>query len=389
MVEGILWRRLIKKGRWMLVVLFWGGSYNTYAQTTTLDQLLSYGDSTVLVAAHRGDWKHYPENSLSAIQSCIDRGVDVVEVDVRMTKDSVFVLMHDATINRTTNGRGRVQDLTLKTLQSYRLKGPDGKLTSDSVPTLEAVLNLAKGKIILNLDKSVLNMEGLVTIVDSLDAEQTVILKGSLDASFFAGMNAVYDAPLFMPILHYKPYGKMDTFLLRSDARMAEMILGTDTSFLCRKEGRELFKEHQCRIWYNAMYKTLACGYGENKNAVFTWDYLISRGAFIIQTDYPFQLMQYLIDKGLHKRPEGWTDVDLAKLPHEPPDTSKVQNVQGHQGNNPNPSQGGTVYYTIRSGDTLWGISRKYGTTVDAICKLNSGLTPSTTLQIGRKIRVK
>jgi hypothetical protein len=277
--------------------------------------------------------------------------------------------------------------MTLATLRKYKLKGPGGTIIDDSIPTLEEALILAKGKILLNLDKSVLNMEGLVTMIDSLDMEQTVIFKGSLGASFFAGMNAVYaDAPLFMPILHYKEYGKIDTFLLRSEARVVEMILGTDTSYLCRKEGIDLFKKHDCRIWYNALYKTLACGYGENKNAIYTWDYLISRGAFIIQSDYPFHLMQHLINKGLHKRPDNWVDLDLSKLPSEPPDTAKVQQVQGNQGNH---TQSGAVYHTIRSGETLWALSRKYGTSVDAICKLNSGLTPNTTLQIGRKIRIK
>ena len=54
----------------------------------------------VLVASHRGDWRNYPENSLPALRSAIDRGVDIVEIDLKMTSDSVLVLMHASTARR-------------------------------------------------------------------------------------------------------------------------------------------------------------------------------------------------------------------------------------------------------------------------------------------------
>ena len=60
----------------------------------------------VVVVAHRGDWRNYPENSLPAIESCIRMGVDVVEIDLKLTKDSVLVLSHDRTLNRCTTGSG-------------------------------------------------------------------------------------------------------------------------------------------------------------------------------------------------------------------------------------------------------------------------------------------
>ena len=58
----------------------------------------------VVVISHRGDWRNYPENSIPAIESVIRMGVDMMELDVKMTKDSVLVLMHDKTIDRMTNG---------------------------------------------------------------------------------------------------------------------------------------------------------------------------------------------------------------------------------------------------------------------------------------------
>ena len=61
----------------------------------------------VVVVSHRGDWRNWPENSIDAIESVIAMGVDVMEMDLKLTKDSVLVLCHDKTIDRTTSGKGR------------------------------------------------------------------------------------------------------------------------------------------------------------------------------------------------------------------------------------------------------------------------------------------
>ena len=71
----------------------------------------------VVVASHRGDWRNYPENSIPAIESVIRMGVDIMELDLKLTKDSVLVLCHDHTIDRTTTGRGRVCDITYDSIQ--------------------------------------------------------------------------------------------------------------------------------------------------------------------------------------------------------------------------------------------------------------------------------
>lgn len=76
----------------------------------------------VFVVAHRGDWRHAPENSLQAIQNSIDMGADMVEIDVRRTKDSVFVLMHDDSIDRTTSGTGHVDEVTSRSCKTSQKK---------------------------------------------------------------------------------------------------------------------------------------------------------------------------------------------------------------------------------------------------------------------------
>ena len=70
----------------------------------------------IFVVAHRGDWRHAPENSIAAIKSAISIGADMVEIDIQKTKDGDFVLMHDNSIDRTTNGKGYVSNYTIKEL---------------------------------------------------------------------------------------------------------------------------------------------------------------------------------------------------------------------------------------------------------------------------------
>ena len=65
------------------------------------------------VAGHRGDPSHYPENTMSAFISSYEKGADMIETDVRLTKDLALILMHDATVDRTTDGSGLVKDMTL------------------------------------------------------------------------------------------------------------------------------------------------------------------------------------------------------------------------------------------------------------------------------------
>ena len=107
----------------------------------------------VVVISHRGDWRNYPENSIPAIESIIRMGVDMMELDVKMTKDSVLVLMHDKTIDRMTNGKGKVSDITYDSLMTFKMRRAHN-VTTDSlrVPTLREALLCCKDRILVNVD---------------------------------------------------------------------------------------------------------------------------------------------------------------------------------------------------------------------------------------------
>jgi glycerophosphoryl diester phosphodiesterase len=110
------------------IVLFITLGLASLQATTRAEQLrsdLEKGSvNKVFVVAHRAAWKKAPENSRLSVEHAIDMGADIVEIDVRRTKDGVFVLTHDETIDRITNGKGNVSAFTYDARQARELPCP-------------------------------------------------------------------------------------------------------------------------------------------------------------------------------------------------------------------------------------------------------------------------
>ncbi len=102
-----------------------------------------------LIIAHRGDSDRLPENTLAAFSGALEVGADLVETDVQLTKDGHVVLMHDARVDRTTSGTGRVADMTLAELRKLSAGYPerfDKKHAGERVPTLAEALSFLRGR---------------------------------------------------------------------------------------------------------------------------------------------------------------------------------------------------------------------------------------------------
>ncbi|EGD41948.1 glycerophosphodiester phosphodiesterase family protein [Nocardioides sp. WG-D5] len=120
--------------------------------------LLDHGPKAkILTAAHRAQWRKAPENSLPSIRSAFADGAEIVELDIQLTEDRVPVLMHDTTVDRTTDGTGRVDSFTLAEIKQLRLKkglgGAQAALTDEQIPTLAEALAVIKDRGLVNLDK--------------------------------------------------------------------------------------------------------------------------------------------------------------------------------------------------------------------------------------------
>lgn len=98
---------------------------------------------SIIVAGHRG-WKSaYPENTLLSFQRAIELGVDMLEFDLRFSKDNVVMVIHDQTVDRTTNGTGKVSDLTCAELKQLDAGGWFGKVYEGlKIPTFEELCEL-------------------------------------------------------------------------------------------------------------------------------------------------------------------------------------------------------------------------------------------------------
>lgn len=261
----------------------------------------------VLVVAHRGNWRSSaPENSLAAIDSAIQMKIDIVELDVWKTKDGKLVLMHDNTVDRTTNGKGRIADLTLEQIKQLRLKDHNGNITEHKVPTLEEGLLLAKGKIMVNLDKAYGFFDEVYALLEKTGTTDMVIMKGSQPAEKVKRDFGKYmDKVIYMPVvgLDDEHAEQMVTNYLDELQPKAFELCYADVNNPLPAKMKKVLKG-KALIWYNTLWASLAGGHDDDhalENPDENYGYLINElGARIIQTDRPDYLLDYLRKKGLH-----------------------------------------------------------------------------------------
>ena len=261
---------------------------------------------SVIVVAHRGDWRHSVENSLQAVQNAIDMQVDVVEIDVRKTADGRLVLMHDATIDRTTNGRGEVASLTFDSIRRCRLKAPDGTLTDLLVPTLDEVFELGRDRILFNIDKGFDIFDDVFFLADSLGVARQVLMKGTQPTDRVQEALGKYlDRIVYMPIVHLDKEGALEAiadFQEKIRPVAYELLYGNDTTRVPLEAEKMLAV--RALIWYNTMWKGMAGSRYDDRAETepdSVYGVLIdSLGARIIQTDRPGPLIRYLEARGQH-----------------------------------------------------------------------------------------
>lgn len=159
------------------------------------EQAAAYGNSAtasvehVYICAHRAITvasvqKGLPEQSVPAIKEAIAQGADMVELDVRLTKDGVPMLMHDASLSTTTNGSGNIENKTYSEVKTLKMH-PRGKSNYPQVdgedirvPTLKEALEVCKGKIYVNLDVKACSADVLLQTIQEADAFDDVMIYG-------------------------------------------------------------------------------------------------------------------------------------------------------------------------------------------------------------------
>ena len=265
----------------------------------------------VVVASHRGDWRNYPENSIPAIESVIRMGVDIMELDVKMTKDSVLILMHDKTIDRMTNGKGRVCDITYDSLMTFNMRRAHNIVTDTlKVPTLREALLCCKDRILVNVDHAYPYYEQIVKLTEELGVAGQVLMKSKSSIDKVNEDTQKYGSRmLYMPVVDVnKPKGKklFAEYLEKGVVPMAFELCWQYSG----EEIDECVKQvHQMgsKIWVNTIWASLCGGLGNDDDAALAakspadvYDQYIDMGVSMIQTDRPEMLLNYLRSIGRH-----------------------------------------------------------------------------------------
>jgi glycerophosphoryl diester phosphodiesterase len=226
----------------------------------------------------------HPENTLPAFQAAIDAGADFFELDVRTTSDGRLVLMHDQTVDRTTNGKGAVRELKfdqIRALDAGARFGP--KFTGTKVPAFEEALNLAHGSIGIYVDCKEIAPADLVAALAKADMLDKVVVYGG--RAFLKGVLAL------RPSLRVMPEADDAATLAELLADLNPHVVAFDA---------QDFKDDVIAIAKQAHIEIYVDRLGPADKTP-NWQDAIDRGAAGIQTDRPAELVQYLRSHGLHK----------------------------------------------------------------------------------------
>lgn len=298
---------IMKKLFILLTTVLTGISVFAQTRVDHLRDLLYNSNDYCLVVSHRGDWRNAPENSLKAFQNCIDMGVDMIELDLKMTKDSVLVLFHDPLIDRTCTGKGKPSDYTFEEIRKFKLKSGHNVATRHDIATLEETLNLCKGKILINIDKGYEYFQQVYELLVKTETLDQVVIKSNHKLGKIQQDNpGVLDKVIYMPIVNLDREGAeqmIDEFATIKPVAI-ECCFKTYTPEVERL--LQKVKSYGMKIWLNSLWASLSAGHDddmavEEGRPEESWGWLIKEGALLMQTDRPQQMIEYLKYHQLHE----------------------------------------------------------------------------------------
>lgn len=281
----------------LLVLLLLSKYTFVFAQQTCSDTILKeflYHPEHILVTAHRSAHQKYPENSLAAMHEAIAIGVDIIELDVRQTKDGRLIIMHNPTVDHTTNGKGEVSSYTYAELRKLRLLF-DGKPTDQQVPTLEEALQTTKGRIMVDIDFKLDDQEAKKATYHLI--QQYQMQKQVLFFVYtYKDLSSLYkldNAVMLMP----RAYNQADVMAILKYGFVK--VVHIDDTFYSEPLMKTM-RNAGVRVWSNALghYDDME---ELSKNSGFD-DLLKGQPQTnVIQTNLPAELLAYLKLKGLHR----------------------------------------------------------------------------------------
>lgn len=242
-------------------------------------------ENRMYVAAHRGDSYNYYENTMTAFEKAVDAGADMVETDVHLTLDGQLALIHDDTVDRTTNGSGRVDEKTMAELK--RLNAGD-TMSQEAIPTLEELLAFAcNKKITLNIEiKEYWSEKNEDRVIKCIEDTLALVEKYGLGERILINS---FDAWVLEYV--YKKYGKK--YLLHGFYPYNEMMnvsLNPDEYLYCAC----IFDNENKELYDHLIKKGIEPWVGASITQKSKLDICLKYGARLITTNNPGDIINKL-----------------------------------------------------------------------------------------------
>lgn len=265
-----------------LLLALWLCLANLFAQEKTAS--LPKTKYNLVVIAHRGDHTKVPENTIASLKEAIKSGADYAEVDLRTTKDGYLVLQHDATVDRMTNGTGKIKDLTLAELQQLRVNNKNKPLKKIyRIPTFEEVLKTCKNKINIYLDFKDADVAETFRQIQSAGMENQVAVYVNSVPQYKQWREIAPNIPLIASAIEgISNKEQLSFFLSQASLQVLDNIY--DTGMIATAN------DNNVAVWMDVE---------SDKEGPDIWKSALSKGIQGIQTDHPKALVQYLNKNGL------------------------------------------------------------------------------------------
>lgn len=240
-----------------------------------------------IVVAHRGDHTQAPENTLAAYRNTIKAGADYVEIDLRTTADSQLVIMHDASVDRMTVGKGLIKDMTYDSLRLLKVRDKAHPEWGEfEIPTFQQVLELCKDKIHIYLDFKNADPAAAYKEIVRYGMEKQVVVYINAPQQFYGWRKT---APA-MPLMVSLPRTVRDTAALSNffDKYHPDILDG----------GFDEYTPDMVRMATDRGYLVLPDIQGPNEGPAL-WELAVQKGIKALQTDHPGDLIAWLKEKRL------------------------------------------------------------------------------------------
>ena len=250
--------------------------------TANAQQVLPDTKHKTIVIAHRGNHVIAPENTLAAAREAITAGADYLEVDLRTTKDGHLVVLHDASVDRTTNGAGKINAMTLDEAKHLQVFNRNKK--THRIPEFKEMLTLCKNKIHLYLDFKDADVAETWKQIKAAGMEKQVVVYINKESDYEEWTKVAPHVPLMSSLpKDIDNKEKLAGYLHQKHLKVIDNLPNPALSASAEELG--------VQVWLDVQSPT---------EGPVTWKEALSKHVHGLQTDQPAALIKYLKDAGLH-----------------------------------------------------------------------------------------